>query len=105
MFELRAVSWREAVSVRVRGVMSTIAGEDAARRVASLFEVAQALEDPETDVGLAARVLLSPDRGIAPAPEADALLPALCAMAGLEQDDVATEALRAAAKAGKADDV
>eukprot|EP00756_Hemistasia_phaeocysticola_P043319 Hpha_TRINITY_DN17021_c1_g1::TRINITY_DN17021_c1_g1_i3::g.166880::m.166880 len=105
MFELRAVSWREAVSVRMRGVMSAIAGEDAARRVASLFEVAQALEDPETDVGLAARVLLSPDRGMAPAPEAHALLPALCAVAGLAQAEVATEALRAAAKAGKGDDV
>eukprot|EP00756_Hemistasia_phaeocysticola_P032309 Hpha_TRINITY_DN16400_c2_g2::TRINITY_DN16400_c2_g2_i7::g.160092::m.160092 len=83
LFELRAVSWRQAVAIRIRSAMAAVSGEDAAGRVGSLFEVSRALEDPSLEAGEACRILLCHRRGIPSAPEAAAHLPVLCAMAGL----------------------
>eukprot|EP00756_Hemistasia_phaeocysticola_P056901 Hpha_TRINITY_DN33545_c0_g1::TRINITY_DN33545_c0_g1_i1::g.171004::m.171004 len=105
LFELRAVTWREAVAVRIRRAMAVVSGAHAPRRVGTLFEATNALEDGDRDVGDAARLLVSHDRGIPSAPEAAAHLGALCAVAGLCPAEVATEALCAVADDGQAEDV
>eukprot|EP00756_Hemistasia_phaeocysticola_P044608 Hpha_TRINITY_DN18405_c0_g1::TRINITY_DN18405_c0_g1_i1::g.165311::m.165311 len=105
LFELRAVSWRQAVAVHVRNAMSLVSGKNAAQRVGGLFEVAFALEDDSKEPSEAARILLSHKTGIVSAPEAREHCPHLCRVAGVDQADVATNALFEASEAGQCDSI
>eukprot|EP00756_Hemistasia_phaeocysticola_P035552 Hpha_TRINITY_DN16592_c3_g7::TRINITY_DN16592_c3_g7_i1::g.133094::m.133094 len=105
LFELREVSWRQALAVRVRRTMVSVSGNNAAERVGGLFVVAQILENDVIPVAEPAHAIISHDRGIANSPECSTLLPALCALSGVPQARIATIALTKAAEAGRGDTV
>eukprot|EP01065_Artemidia_motanka_P027741 TRINITY_DN3293_c0_g2_i2.p1 TRINITY_DN3293_c0_g2~~TRINITY_DN3293_c0_g2_i2.p1 ORF type:complete len:919 (+),score=285.89 TRINITY_DN3293_c0_g2_i2:81-2837(+) len=97
LFELRVVSRRQALALRVRRVMSDVHGENAAARVGGLFRVARLLDDERVPARQAAEALLAHSNGVVGAGEARSLLQPLCAIALEQPQRMAEEALFAAA--------
>eukprot|EP01065_Artemidia_motanka_P018567 TRINITY_DN2188_c2_g1_i1.p1 TRINITY_DN2188_c2_g1~~TRINITY_DN2188_c2_g1_i1.p1 ORF type:complete len:1845 (+),score=535.42 TRINITY_DN2188_c2_g1_i1:194-5728(+) len=97
LFELRVVTRRQALALRVRNLLCAVRGDDAQARVGGLFKIALVLDDDSQNVGHAADLLLSRENGTLGSDEALVLHGRVCRLAQLSPRSHASSVLRTAA--------